>query len=52
MRTWRSAVKIVKVFYSLIARQARVGDSLYAELGKLAVKYPEYIQNLRGKGRG
>ena len=39
--------------YQLTKRmQARVGDILYAELEKLAQKYPEYIQNLRGKGYG
>lgn len=32
--------------------QARVGDALYAEMEKLAQKYPEQIKNLRGKGQG
>ncbi|PKS08202.1 hypothetical protein jhhlp_005478 [Lomentospora prolificans] len=36
----------------LVEQCARVGDILYAELEKLAQKYPEYIQNLRGKGYG
>lgn len=32
--------------------QAKVGEALYAELEKLATKYPDYVQNLRGKGYG
>lgn len=36
----------------LVQQCARVGQSLYAELEKLAQKYPENIQNLRGKGKG
>lgn len=36
----------------LVEQTARVGDVLYAELEKLAQKYPEYIKNLRGKGQG
>ncbi|KAL2105686.1 hypothetical protein VUR80DRAFT_7924 [Thermomyces stellatus] len=37
---------------NLVEQCARVGDALFAELEKLAGKYPEYIQNLRGKRRG
>lgn len=36
----------------LVEQCARVGDVLYAELEKLASKYPSQIQNLRGKGQG
>ncbi|KAL2113218.1 hypothetical protein VUR80DRAFT_4925 [Thermomyces stellatus] len=36
----------------LVTQCARVGAVLYAELEKLALKYPTYIQNLRGKNRG
>ncbi|CAH0038053.1 unnamed protein product [Clonostachys solani] len=36
----------------LVEQTARVGEVLYAELEKLAIKYPEYIKNLRGKGQG
>lgn len=32
--------------------KARVGEALYAEMEKLAQKYPDYVQNLRGKGKG
>ncbi|KAK0384264.1 hypothetical protein NLU13_8352 [Sarocladium strictum] len=37
---------------NLVEQTARVGDVLYGELSKLADKYPEQIQNLRGKGQG
>ncbi|KAJ4147626.1 hypothetical protein LMH87_002138 [Akanthomyces muscarius] len=36
----------------LVEQCARVGDVLYAELEKLASKYPSQVQNLRGKGQG
>ncbi|KAH6646289.1 4-aminobutyrate aminotransferase [Truncatella angustata] len=36
----------------LVAQCARVGDALYAEMEKLAQKYPEHVMNLRGKGQG
>ncbi|KAH7461030.1 4-aminobutyrate aminotransferase [Fusarium oxysporum f. sp. matthiolae] len=36
----------------LVENTARVGNLLYAELARLATKYPEYIQNLRGKNQG
>ncbi|KAI1853831.1 hypothetical protein JX265_012662 [Neoarthrinium moseri] len=36
----------------LVAQCARVGDVLYAEMEKLAQKYPDHVQNLRGKGQG
>ncbi|KAM0299609.1 hypothetical protein ACHAPM_007655 [Fusarium culmorum] len=36
----------------LVEQTARVGGKLYAELESLAAKYPEYIQNLRGKDQG
>lgn len=36
----------------LVEQTARVGTVLYAELEKLASRYPELIQNLRGKGQG
>ncbi|ETS73730.1 4-aminobutyrate aminotransferase [Pestalotiopsis fici W106-1] len=36
----------------LVAQTARVGDALYAEMEKLAQKYPEQVKNLRGKGQG
>jgi 4-aminobutyrate aminotransferase/(S)-3-amino-2-methylpropionate transaminase len=29
-----------------------VGEILYSEIEKLAAKYPDHIQNLRGKGQG
>lgn len=32
--------------------QERVGKVLYAEMEKLAQKYPEYVMNLRGKDQG
>lgn len=32
--------------------QARVGEVLYAEMEKLAQKYPDHVMNLRGKGQG
>ncbi|KAE8383519.1 4-aminobutyrate aminotransferase [Aspergillus bertholletiae] len=37
---------------SLVESTARVGDILYERLAGLAAKYPEFIQNLRGKGKG
>ncbi|EGX95181.1 4-aminobutyrate aminotransferase [Cordyceps militaris CM01] len=37
---------------NLVEQCARVGDVLYAELEKLAVKYPAEIRDLRGKGQG
>ncbi|KAK9779940.1 putative 4-aminobutyrate aminotransferase [Seiridium cardinale] len=36
----------------LVAQCARVGDVLYAEMEKLAQKYPNHVVNLRGKGQG
>ncbi|XDG01568.1 hypothetical protein ABKA04_001183 [Annulohypoxylon sp. FPYF3050] len=36
----------------LAGQCARVGEALYAEMEKLAQKYPDYVQNLRGKGKG
>jgi 4-aminobutyrate aminotransferase/(S)-3-amino-2-methylpropionate transaminase len=36
----------------LVEQTARVGGKLYAELENLATKYPEHIQNLRGKDQG
>jgi 4-aminobutyrate aminotransferase/(S)-3-amino-2-methylpropionate transaminase len=36
----------------LVEQTARVGTHLYAELARLAAKYPEHIQNLRGKDQG
>lgn len=36
----------------LVEQNARVGAVLYAELEKLASRYPELIQNLRGRGQG
>ncbi len=36
----------------LVEHTAQVGDKLYAALEKLATKYPDNIQNLRGKGNG
>lgn len=45
-------IDVAGVFCLLITKQARVGSSLFSELEKLAGKHPEYIQNLRGKGRG
>ena len=36
----------------LVRRTAEVGDYLYAGLEKLAQKYPNDFQNLRGKGQG
>ncbi|TDZ32574.1 4-aminobutyrate aminotransferase [Colletotrichum spinosum] len=36
----------------LVAQTARVGDALYAEMEKLAQKFPDHVQNLRGKGQG
>ncbi|KAL4726264.1 4-aminobutyrate transaminase [Fusarium chlamydosporum] len=36
----------------LVEQTARVGTKLYAELESLAAKYPEHIQNLRGKDQG
>lgn len=32
--------------------KARVGKVLFAELEKLALKYPDLMMNLRGKGQG
>ncbi|CAK7237803.1 4-aminobutyrate transaminase [Sporothrix bragantina] len=36
----------------LVAQCARVGDTLYAELTKLAETYPTLVKNPRGKGSG
>lgn len=36
----------------LVEQTARVGGLLYSQLETLAAKYPEYIQNLRGKHQG
>ncbi|CAM1505481.1 Fc.00g111180.m01.CDS01 [Cosmosporella sp. VM-42] len=36
----------------LVEQTARVGNALYADLERLSAKYPDYIQNLRGKGQG
>ena len=36
----------------LVEQTARVGTVLYAELEKLASRYPQLVQNLRGKGQG
>ncbi|KKA29445.1 hypothetical protein TD95_002699 [Thielaviopsis punctulata] len=36
----------------LVAQTARVGELLYAEIEKLAAKYPGKLTNLRGKGMG
>ncbi|SPJ82314.1 probable UGA1 - 4-aminobutyrate aminotransferase (GABA transaminase) [Fusarium torulosum] len=36
----------------LVEQTAYVGTHLYAELSRLAAKYPEHIQNLRGEGQG
>lgn len=37
---------------NLVEQTARVGEKLYAELERLAAKYPSLISNLRGKGKG
>lgn len=37
---------------NLVQNTADTGDYLYAGLERLAQKYPEEIQNLRGKGQG
>jgi 4-aminobutyrate aminotransferase/(S)-3-amino-2-methylpropionate transaminase len=37
---------------NLIEQTARVGDILYSELERLALKHPDQIKNLRGKGKG
>lgn len=36
----------------LVEKTARVGTLLYAELERLAAKYPDHIANLRGKNQG
>ncbi|KAI5801178.1 4-aminobutyrate transaminase gata [Geopyxis carbonaria] len=36
----------------LVKHTAETGDYLFSELEKLAVKFPEEIKNLRGKGQG
>ncbi|KAF4981557.1 hypothetical protein FZEAL_2666 [Fusarium zealandicum] len=36
----------------LVEQTARIGTHLYAELARLAAKYPEFMQNLRGKDQG
>lgn len=41
--------EIVK--HDLAAQAARVGDYLYGKLEQLAAKYPDYLVDLRGKGR-
>ncbi|EGV60131.1 4-aminobutyrate transaminase [Yamadazyma tenuis] len=38
--------------HDLPAVAARVGKYLFAKLEDLQVKYPDYLKNLRGKGRG
>ncbi|KAH6671515.1 4-aminobutyrate aminotransferase [Plectosphaerella plurivora] len=38
--------------HDLVTATARVGDYLFAGLEGLATRYPEQIQNLRGKGQG
>ncbi|KAF7586083.1 4-aminobutyrate transaminase [Aspergillus hancockii] len=37
---------------NLVEKTARVGDILHARLAALATEYPQFIQNLRGKGKG
>lgn len=37
---------------NLVEQTARVGAALYAEMEKLAQKFPDHVQNLRGKGQG
>ncbi|KAJ0279026.1 hypothetical protein CBS470a_009471 [Colletotrichum nupharicola] len=37
---------------NLVEQTARVGAALYAEMEKLAQKFPGHVQNLRGKGQG
>lgn len=37
---------------NLVEQTAKVGETLYSELEKLSTKYPDHIQNLRGKGQG
>lgn len=39
------------VKHDLASKAARVGDYLYGKLEKLAEKYPDYLSDLRGKGR-
>ncbi|GEQ72389.1 hypothetical protein JCM33374_g6076 [Metschnikowia sp. JCM 33374] len=39
------------VKHDLVKQAARVGDYLFGKLEKLAEKYPEYLSDLRGKGR-
>lgn len=39
------------VEHNLAAQAARVGDYLYGKLEALAEKYPEFLSDLRGKGR-
>lgn len=36
----------------LVEQTAQVGDKLYAALADLAVRHPDQIRNLRGKGQG
>ncbi|PVH86720.1 PLP-dependent transferase [Cadophora sp. DSE1049] len=36
----------------LVEKTAHIGEILYAEMSKLAEKYPNNIKNLRGKGKG
>jgi 4-aminobutyrate aminotransferase/(S)-3-amino-2-methylpropionate transaminase len=40
------------VKHDLAARTLQVGEYLYAKLEALLQRYPAYIRNLRGKGRG
>ncbi|KAL7663055.1 4-aminobutyrate aminotransferase [[Candida] zeylanoides] len=40
------------VKHDLAARTSQVGEYLYAKLEALSQRYPAYIRNLRGKGRG
>ncbi|KAE8362548.1 4-aminobutyrate aminotransferase [Aspergillus caelatus] len=37
---------------NLVEKTARVGELLHERLATLATRYPEFIQNLRGKGKG
>lgn len=50
--SWDPAVLVCCWVYFADWGQARVGEVLFSELEKLAAKYPDHIQNLRGKGRG
>lgn len=37
---------------NLVEQTAKVGEKLYTELAELAKRFPDDIQNLRGKGQG